>query len=93
LIVAVNSSGRLAIETRGDFFLYESQWTHYTGHGGYRADVRYEPDMSCPKDQSRGRRWSWVPWTREMEESCRLVVKLKIRVPEKKKLMLKLKVT
>jgi hypothetical protein len=49
--------------------------------------------MSCPKDQSWGRRWIWVPWTREMEESCRLVVRLKVRVPERKKLMLKLKVT
>jgi hypothetical protein len=57
------------------------------------ADVHYLPDMGCPKDQSMGRRWSWVPWTRDMEDSCRLVVKFKARAPEeRKRLVLKLKV-
>jgi hypothetical protein len=91
-VVVVHSNGRLAIEPRGEYFLHESQFTHFNGTGGYTADVHYLPDMGCPKDQSKGRRWSWVPWTREMEDSCQLVVKLKVGVPERrKKLMVKLK--
>jgi hypothetical protein len=31
----------------------------------------YVPDFAAPREQGAGRRWSWVPWTEEMEESCR----------------------
>jgi hypothetical protein len=81
-IVVVHSDGALTIEPREDFFMHESQWTHFNGQGGYVADVRYVPDFAAPKDQGKGRRWSAIPWTTEMEESCRLVVKLKVRVRE-----------
>jgi hypothetical protein len=81
-VVVVHSNGALKIEPREDFFMHESQWTHFNGQGGYVADVRYVPDFGAPKDQATGRRWSYIPWTREMEESCRLVVKFKVRVQE-----------
>jgi hypothetical protein len=29
------------------------------------------PDLEVPKDQGESRRWSYLPWTREMEESSR----------------------
>ncbi|KAH6538279.1 hypothetical protein HBI81_056180 [Parastagonospora nodorum] len=76
-VVVVHSSGRLAIEPREDFFLHSSQWTHFDGHGGYALDGGYVPDLEAPKEQGKGRRWCWVPWTGEMETSCRLVVKLR----------------
>lgn len=69
-IVVVHSNGALVIEDRENFFLHSSQWTHYTGHGDYRADQDYVPDMTVPKEQGKNRRWSYLPWTKEMEESC-----------------------
>lgn len=55
-VVVVHSSGELKIELRENFFLRESQWTHYDGKGGYASDGRYVPDLSAPKDQGKGRR-------------------------------------
>jgi hypothetical protein len=81
-VVVVHSNGTLKIESREDFFMHESQWTHFNGQGGYVADARYVPDFAAPKDQGKGRRWSAIPWTTEMEESCRLVVRVKVRVRE-----------
>ncbi|KAF2132411.1 hypothetical protein P153DRAFT_429552 [Dothidotthia symphoricarpi CBS 119687] len=72
-VVVVHSNGMLTVETREDFFYrsHPSQWTHFNGYGGYRNDDPYVCDMTAPKDQGKGRRWSYVPWTREQEESCR----------------------
>jgi hypothetical protein len=66
----VYSNGRLVIEKRGDYFLHSSQWTCFNGKGGYADDTRYVPDMDAPREQGRGRRWCWLPWTEEMEGSC-----------------------
>ncbi|KAF1913596.1 hypothetical protein BDU57DRAFT_404914, partial [Ampelomyces quisqualis] len=76
--VVVHSNGALEIESREDYFLHDSQWSHFDGKGGYRMDWPYVPDMNVVKDQSRGRRWAHLPWTSEMEESCRRVVRLKV---------------
>lgn len=40
----------------------------------------YVLDMGAPKEQGRGRRWSWVPWMREMERNCGEEMRLKIRL-------------
>lgn len=80
-VVIVHSNGALVIEPRFEYFLHPSQWTHFSGTGGYLSDARYVPDPEVVKEQSMGRRWSWVPWTTEQEESCcGLLVKLKVRV-------------
>lgn len=76
-VVVVHSSGRLAIEPREEFFMHSSQWTHFDGYGGYALNGEYLPDLEAPKEQGSGRRWCWVPWTGEMERSCRLMVKLR----------------
>ncbi|KAH7405811.1 hypothetical protein DE146DRAFT_608776 [Phaeosphaeria sp. MPI-PUGE-AT-0046c] len=80
-VVVVHSNGALMIEPRFEYFLHTSQWTHFSGTGSYLSDARYVPDMEVAKEQGMGRRWSWVPWTEEQEESCcGLLVKLKVRV-------------
>jgi len=60
-------------------FLHASQWTHYDGNGVYRDDEGYVLDDRAPKQQASSRRWSYLPWTSEQEESCRLLVKLKVK--------------
>jgi hypothetical protein len=77
-VVVVHSSGELKVELRENFFFHDSQWTHFNGTGGYQADEEYVPDFAATRDQSAGRRWSWVPWTREMENSCG-VLKIRLR--------------
>jgi hypothetical protein len=78
-VVIVRSDGRLAIELRENYFQHSSQWTHFDGKGQYTDDRIYVPHMNAPKDQVRGRRWSYLPWTRDMEESCKqkLYIRLK----------------
>jgi hypothetical protein len=86
-VVVVHSSAELKIELRENFFLHESQWTHYDRKGGYVSDRRYVPDLGAPKDQGMGRRWSHLRWTSVMEESCRelkLNGQTKNEIPENK---------
>jgi hypothetical protein len=66
----VHSDGRLAIEKREEHFQHPSQWTCFDGKGAYVDDKRYVPDMEAPREQGRGKRWCWVPWTGEMEGIC-----------------------
>ncbi|KAF2856930.1 hypothetical protein T440DRAFT_524813 [Plenodomus tracheiphilus IPT5] len=79
-IVVVPSNGALSIEPRGPFFMHASQWTHFNGNGGYRLDRQQNFDERALKQQGAGRKWSFLPWTGEQEESCRaqLVVRLKV---------------
>jgi hypothetical protein len=77
----VHSSGALKVESRENMFMHESQITHFDGTGGYVLDAVHSYDERAPKQQGPGRRWSYVPWTREQEESYgkkKLVVKLKV---------------
>ncbi|KAF2819977.1 hypothetical protein CC86DRAFT_398232 [Ophiobolus disseminans] len=89
--VVVHSDGALKVEPREEFFQHASQWTHYDGVGGYRDDANLVGSFDAQKDQSIGRRWSYLPWTKEQEESCRgeedvvsadekRVLKLKVRL-------------
>lgn len=81
--VIVHSDGALRVERRENMFLHASQWTHYDGNGEYRDDERYVLDDHAPKQQASSRRWSYLSWTREQEESCRLLVKLKVNLKRK----------
>lgn len=66
------------------FYHHSSQWTHFDGYGGYQDDYWYNADPDAPtKYQSKGRRWSYLPWTREQESSCKTFkVKLKATMEE-----------
>ena len=81
--VVVHSDGALKVERRENMFLHQSQWTHYDGNGEYRDDERYFLDDRAPKQQASGRRWSYLPWTSGQEESCRMLVKLKVNLKRK----------
>lgn len=71
-VVVVHSDGALKIGPREDFFQHASQWTHCDGLGGYQDNANVVGDFTALKDQSIGRRWSYLPWTKEQEESCRV---------------------
>ncbi|CAE7206375.1 hypothetical protein P3342_011407 [Pyrenophora teres f. teres] len=81
--VIVHSDGALKVERRENMFMHDSQWTHYDGYGEYRDDEHYVMDDRAPKQQGRSRRWSYLPWTNEQDESCRLLVKLKVNLKRK----------
>jgi hypothetical protein len=77
----VHSNGALKVENRENMFMHESQITHFDGTGGYVFDAVHSYDERAPKQQGPGRRWSYVPWTREQEDSYakkKLLVKLKV---------------
>ncbi|CAO2657304.1 Nn.00g034300.m01.CDS01 [Neocucurbitaria sp. VM-36] len=70
-VVVVHSDGALKVEPRENFFMHSSQWTHFDGYGGYRLDEPQVVDDTAPKEQGPGRRWAYLPWTKEQEESCK----------------------
>ena len=70
-VIVVQSDGALTVEPRENFSMHTSQWTHFDGYGGYRLDDQQVVDDTVLKEQGPGRRWSYLPWTREQEESCR----------------------
>ncbi len=69
-VAVVRSDGKIAVEPRDQFFMHESQWTHFDGYGEYRLDEPQIVDETAPKEQGPGRRWSYLPWTKEQEKSC-----------------------
>ncbi|KAJ4374198.1 hypothetical protein N0V83_002939 [Neocucurbitaria cava] len=69
-VVVIHSDGALKVELRENLFMHPSQWTHFDGYGGYRLDEPQIVDERAPKEQGPGRRWSYLPWTKEQEESC-----------------------
>jgi hypothetical protein len=79
-VVVVHSTGEMKVEAREEYFLHASQWTHFDGAGAYAPDEKYVPEMSAPKDQSWERRWSYLPWTTEMDQSCGKVARLTIKL-------------
>lgn len=86
-MVVVHSNGALVVEPRGPLSMHSSQWTHFDGHGRYRNDDPRLSNEALPKQQGSGRRWSYLPWTEEQEDTCkaRLVVKLKVGAGAKAK--------
>ena len=83
-VVIVNSNGALTVELRNRYFVHESQWVHYDGNGGYRLDEPQIVDQTVPKEQGPGRRWSYLPFTKEQEESC-APLRIDLRFPAMKK--------
>lgn len=86
-MVVVYSNGALVVEPRGSQSMHPSQWTHFDGRGRYRNDDPRLPNEALLKQQGPGRRWSYLPWTEEQEDTCktRLVVKLKVGAGDKAK--------
>lgn len=83
----MQSNGALTVERSAAYYVHPSQWTHYTGHGHYRLDDVRKMNVMKTKFQGPGRRWSYLPWTEEQEQSCRaqLVVRLKVGGARKKR--------
>jgi hypothetical protein len=69
-VVAVQSNGALEISKRWSFLEHRSQWTGYSGRGGSVTYQDFAEEL-LKEVEGRGRRWTWSPWTREMEKSCR----------------------
>ncbi|KAH9868633.1 hypothetical protein J1614_007705 [Plenodomus biglobosus] len=86
-VVVVQSNGALTVERSATYYVHPSQWTHYTGNGGYQLDDIRKMNVIETKFQGPGRRWSYLPWTEEQEQSCRaqLVVRLKVGGTGKKR--------
>jgi hypothetical protein len=82
-IVVVHSNGALEIVHADFAYFHDSQWTHYSGKGGYFHDWWYtaDDDIENLKVQGVGRRWAYLPWTMEQELSCRpMRLKLRLRM-------------
>lgn len=79
----MHSNGALQVTNLEPFYFHSSQWTHFNGFGQYVDDWWYDanPDAE-PKVQGMGRRWSYLPWTLEQEESCE-AWKLKVKTGSK----------
>ncbi|KAH7126940.1 hypothetical protein B0J11DRAFT_432719 [Dendryphion nanum] len=80
--IVIRSTGKIDVlnttETEKLYF-HASQWTHYSGTGRYQDDATYCADLDVArKSQGPGRRWAYLPWTKEQEESC---APFKIRIP------------
>ena len=83
--VIVHFDGALKVEHRENMFIHSSQWTHFNGRWEYEDDTNYLPDERAPKRQGKGRRWTYLPWTREQEESCEHTMVVKLKVSPKRK--------
>lgn len=80
-IVVVHSNGALEVVHADFAYFHDSQWTHYSGRGGYIHDWWYTADDNIEnlKVQGVGRRWAYLPWTMEQEVSCR-PMRLRLRM-------------
>lgn len=68
----MHSTGALEVTDREGLYFHASQWTHHSGTGEFVDDEKYDADPDAgTKVQGKGRRWAYLPWTREQEESCR----------------------
>lgn len=85
--VIVQSNGALDVAQSELSYFHASQWTHYSGRGRYTDDYWYtaDDDISNLKVQGAGRRWAYLPWTKEQEASCR-PMKLRLRMSSQRDL-------
>jgi len=72
-LIVVHSNGALEVAHKDFAYFHDSQWTHYSGRGGYVHDWWYTADDNIEnlKVQGAGRRWAYLPWTMDQEVSCR----------------------
>lgn len=69
-VVVVEANGGLKVEPRARF-TQPSQFTRFDGYGRRRIDGPQSVHSIMSKGQGPGRRWSYLPWTREQEQSCK----------------------
>jgi hypothetical protein len=83
--VVVHDNGVIKVERGEDLFELLGQRTYFDGTGVCREDAVYDVDCRVPKQQGPGRRWSYLPWMSEQEESCKppkLIIKLRLKGEE-----------
>jgi hypothetical protein len=68
-IVVVQPNGALTVELRGDCFLRARPWTQCDGNGD-EDERSFGVGHVAVGDQGKAQRWSYLPWTTEIEESC-----------------------
>jgi hypothetical protein len=80
-VIIVRSTGALEVVQTDVAYFHDSQWTHYDGRGGRIHDWWYtaDDDIDKLKVQGIGRRWTYLPWTKEQEVSCR-PMRLRLRM-------------
>lgn len=70
-VLVVHSTGKLQVATWSEYYFHASQWTESTGRGEFRDWKGYSADFDAEiRTQGLSRRWCWLPWTDEMEQSC-----------------------
>jgi hypothetical protein len=67
----VHSSGALRVVLREDCELYKSLDEFHQESAEISKFDSYVERSASPRVQGMGRRWSHIPWTEEMERSCR----------------------
>ncbi|CAN9296261.1 unnamed protein product [Alternaria alternata] len=80
-VVVVHSDGALTIERKDEMPKHHIKWTLSDGKTENGGDSGYDAVSNSLNQQGPARRWTYVPWTSEQDESCKrlsLVVKLKV---------------
>jgi hypothetical protein len=80
--VVVHDNGAIKVERGEDVFELLGLRTYFDGTGVCREDAAFDVDGRVLNQQGPGRRWSYLPWTGEQEESCKppkLVLKLSLK--------------
>ena len=77
----MHSDGALTIERKDEMPKHHIKWTLSDGKTENGGDSGYDAVSNSLNQQGPARRWTYVPWTSEQDESCKclsLVVKLKV---------------
>ncbi|CAN9294849.1 unnamed protein product [Alternaria alternata] len=80
-VVVVHSDVALIVERKDEMHKHHIKWTLSDGKTENGDDSGYDVVSDSLKQQGPARRWTYVPWTSEQDESCKrlsLVVKLKV---------------
>jgi hypothetical protein len=84
-VVVVHSSGALRVMLLEDCELLEGLDGSHEEHEARSEVGLYAEKYAIPRVQGMGRRWSHIPWTEEMEKSCRpwkVTVRLWSKAPD-----------
>ena len=70
-VVIVQSTGALRVVRWEECMGYKSMDGFYEESGGVGSGGSCIEEFVVPRVQGMGRRWSHIPWTGDMERSCR----------------------